>query len=100
MIKIRILSDKTRHLKGVSKASGKPYHVRLQTGYAFTIDHDGSASEIPEKFELVLQHDQRPYEPGDYTLDSYSVYIDRNGRMSINPKLKRWVDVYTVEVSK
>lgn len=88
MIKIRILTDKTQHLKGVGKASGKPYDMHLQTGYAFTIDGDGTVSEIPEKFEFVLDQEQPPFQRGDYTLTPDAVYIDRNGRMGINPKLK------------
>ena len=88
MIKIRILTDKTQHLKGVGKASGKPYDMHLQTAYAFTIDGDGTVSEIPEKFEFVLEQEQPPFQRGDYTLTPDAVYIDRNGRMGINPKLK------------
>lgn len=88
MIKIRILTDKTQHLKGVGKTSGKPYDMHLQTAYAYTIDADGQQSEIPEKFEFVLDQDQPPFQRGDYTLTPDAVYIDRNGRMGINPKLK------------
>lgn len=88
MIKIRILTDKTQHLKGIGRSSGKPYDMHIQTAYAFTIDRDGTVSEIPEKFEFVLDQDQSPFPRGDYTLTPDAVYIDRNGRMGINPKFK------------
>jgi hypothetical protein len=88
MIKVRILTDKTQHLKGIGKASGKPYDMHLQTAYAFTIDGDGTVSEIPEKFEFVLEQGQLPFPRGDYTVTPDAIFVDRNGRMGINPKLK------------
>lgn len=86
MIEIRILSDKVQNLKGVGKTSGKPYDMNIQTGYASVIDSDGQVSEIPEKFEFVLAADQRPLQRGKYTLSPSSIFIDRNGRMGINPR--------------
>lgn len=92
MIKIRVLSDKCNVLKGVGKESGKPYEMHIQTAYAYTVDDAGVVAEIPEKFEFVLPKDDagqivRPLTRGDYTLSPAAVYIDRNGRMSINPRL-------------
>lgn len=86
MIDIRILSDKVQNLKGVGKQSGKPYDMNIQTGYASVIDADGTVSEIPEKFEFVLERDQQPLARGKYTLSPSSIYVDRNGRIGINPK--------------
>ena len=86
MIEIRILSDKVQNLKGVGKTSGKPYDMNIQTGYASVIDADGTVSEIPEKFEFVLERDQEPLKRGKYSLSPSSIFIDRNGRMGINPK--------------
>lgn len=92
MIKIRILSDKLNILKGVGKESGKPYEMHIQTAYAYTVNDLGEIAEIPEKFEFVLQKDaegliSKPLPRGDYTLSPSAIYIDRNGRMSINPRL-------------
>lgn len=92
MIKIRILSDKLNILKGTGKESGKPYEMHIQTGYAYTVNDLGEVAEIPEKFEFVLPKDAdgficKPLARGDYTLSPSAVYIDRNGRMSINPRL-------------
>lgn len=92
MIKIRILSDKCNILKGVGKDSGKPYEMHIQTAYAYTVADTGEVAEIPEKFEFVLPKDSdgfigKPLPRGDYTLSPTAIYIDRNGRMSINPRL-------------
>jgi len=92
MIKIRVLSDKLNILKGTGKESGKPYEMHIQTAYAYTVDDAGAVAEIPEKFEFVLPKDadgfiSKPLARGDYTLSPAAVYIDRNGRKSINPRL-------------
>lgn len=92
MVKIRILSDKINILKGTGKESGKPYEMHIQTAYAYTVNDLGEVAEIPEKFEFVLPKDadgfiSKPLARGDYTLSPSAVYIDRNGRMSINPRL-------------
>lgn len=91
MIKIRVLSDKVQVLKGVGKTSGKPYELHIQTGYAYTVDGDGAVAEIPEKFEFILGDDgqggiARPMPRGDYVLSPSAVYVDRSGRMAINPR--------------
>lgn len=90
-IKIRILSDKINVLKGVGKESGKPYEMHIQTGYAYTVDADGQVSEIPEKFEFILPKDQdglisKPLPRGDYAISPASFYVDRNARLSLNPR--------------
>ncbi len=92
MIKVRILSDKLNVLKGTGKESGKPYEMHIQTAYAYTVNDAGEVAEIPEKFEFVLPKDSdgfisKPLPRGDYTISANAVYIDRNGRMSINPRL-------------
>lgn len=87
MIKIRILNDKVQHLAGVGKTSGKPYELNIQTGYAYTVDGDGQVAEIPEKFEFILDRDQSPLKRGEYTLSPDAIYVDRNGRIAINPRL-------------
>lgn len=91
-IKIRVLNDKVNILKGTGKESGKPYEMHIQTGYAFTVDAEGQIAEIPEKFEFVLPRGAdgnivKPLGRGDYTLGPSSFYVDRNGRLSLNPRL-------------
>jgi len=88
MIKIQVLDTPIREMKGIAKVSGKAYHLRIQTAYAFTVSPDGVIAEIPDKFEIALDEDQRPYPRGFYTLQPSSIYIGREfGRMEMSPRL-------------
>lgn len=91
MIKITILKQEAQHLKGVGKDSGKPYELAIQTGYAHTVDEDGVVAEIPEKFEFILGkgpdgHPLPALPRGQYTLAPSSFYVDRQGRLALNPR--------------
>lgn len=81
MIQIFVTSPEIRELKGNAKVSGKPYHLRIQTAYAYTVDADGTVVEIPEKFEMMLPDGQVPYPRGKYSLhpSTLSVKDDRLG---------------------
>ena len=87
MISIVVASPDIRELKGTSKTSNKPYHLRIQTAYAFTQSKDGVLSEFPDKFEITLDAEQSPYPRGKYTLAAPSIQIDRNGRLEVRPVL-------------
>jgi len=87
MIKVTIAQTSVREFKGNSKTTGKPYHLRMQNGYAHTVDKDGNPPPYPEKFELMLDADQQPYAPGDYQLHPSSLYIDRDGRLAVSARL-------------
>lgn len=87
MIKIAITSPDIREMKGIGKASGKPYHMRIQTAHAFTINPDGVIAEFPDKFEIALEEHQAPYQRGHYTLHPSAVYVGRDGRMEVRPRL-------------
>jgi hypothetical protein len=87
MIKVTVAQTTVRELKGIAKASQKPYHMRFQTGYAHTVDREGNTPPYPEKFEIMLDTDQSPYTPGDYTLHPSAVYVDRDGRLAISARL-------------
>lgn len=87
MIKITVAQTTVKDVKGVSKTSGKPYHMRFQTAYAHTLDKDGNAPPYPEKFEVILDTDAAAYPVGDYTLSPSAIYIDQNGRLSCAPRL-------------
>jgi hypothetical protein len=86
---IRIIVSKTaiRDLKGNAKNTGKPYHLRIQEAYAFTVDADGNSDPFPEKFEMMLDADQAPYAPGEYVLHPSSLYMSRDGKLSVSPRL-------------
>lgn len=82
MIKIEIDSLEVREQSGVSKTTGKPYHLRFQSGYAFVIGPGGKPFKYPEGFELILDADQAPYPPGLYQLHPSSIRV-RDGRLTI-----------------
>lgn len=87
MIAITVAQTTLKEVKGVSKTSGKPYHMRFQTAYAHTVDKDGNKPPYPEKFEVILGNDAAAYPPGDYTLHPSAIYIDRDGRLTCSPRL-------------
>lgn len=87
MIKIAITSPEIVERKGVGKASGKDYHLRIQTAHAFTVAADGVVSEFPDKFEILLDKDQPPYARGSYTLSPSALFVSRDGRMDVRPRL-------------
>ncbi len=90
MIKITVAQTTVRELSGTSSKSGKPYAMRFQNAYAFTQDREGNTPPFPEKFEINLDRDQAPYVPGDYTLQPSAVYVDRDGRLAVSPRLTPW----------
>lgn len=80
MIRIVITSPKIREMEGVGKVSGRPYHMRFQDAYPYTVDKDGVEAEFPEKFEMILEKDQVPYPRGKYTLHPSAFQISRDGK--------------------
>lgn len=91
MIKIAITSPDIREMKGIGKTSGKPYHLRFQTGHAFTIGKDGVLAEFPDKFEIILEDGQVPYARGQYQLSPSALYVSRDGRLEVSPRLVPFV---------
>lgn len=88
MIKIFVTSPEVREMKGIGKTSGKPYHMRFQTGHAFTVDpFTGAAGEFPDKFEISLEDGQFPYQRGYYTLAPGALRVNREGRLEVRPQL-------------
>ena len=88
MIKIVVSSPAIVERKGVGKVSGKDYHLRIQTAHAFTVDADtGAVTEFPDKFEILLDKDQAPYARGAYSLSPSAVFVSREGRLDLRPRL-------------
>lgn len=87
MIQIYIASNEIREMKGIGKVSGKPYHMRIQTAYAFPVDKDGVQAEMPDKFEIALDAEQSPYARGKYALQDSSLSVSRDGRLEVRPRL-------------
>ena len=89
MIKIEIDDAPVREVKGTSMKSGspKPYHMRFQTAYAFTVDAlTGKLGKYPDKFELSLDKEQPPFAPGFYQMLPASLYIN-DDRLQVTPRL-------------
>lgn len=86
-IRIVVSSADVREMKGIGKTSLKPYHMRIQTAHAFTIDKDGVVADFPDKFEIALEADQLPHARGNYTLQPSAIYVSRDGKLSISPRL-------------
>lgn len=82
MIKIEIESSEVRELSGQSKATGKAYHLRIQSGYAFVTGPDGKPARYPERFEFILDVDQAPYPAGLYQLHPSAIRV-RDGRLTL-----------------
>lgn len=82
MIKIEIDSQEVRELKGLSAKSNKPYHLRIQHGYAFIVGPDGKPNKYPEKFEFMLEAEQAPYPNGVYALHPSALGV-RDGRLTL-----------------
>lgn len=87
MIKVTVAQSTVREMSGVGKTSGKPYHLRFQTAYVHTVDKDGNTPPYPEKIEVILDKDQTPYPVGEYQLHPSAIYVDRDGRLAVSPRL-------------
>lgn len=87
MIKITVAQTTVKDIRGTSATSQKPYHLRIQSAYAHTVDKDGNPPPYPERMEILLDGDSLPYAKGDYTLSSASIRVDKNGRLVISPRL-------------
>lgn len=87
MIKVTVSSAQLVERSGTAKVSGKDYHLRIQTAYAHTVTPEGVQAPFPDKFEILLDKDQVPYAPGNYQLSPSAVFVGREGRMEIRPRL-------------
>lgn len=91
MIKVSVTSTEVRTQSGNAKATGKPYSLAFQTVWFHTFDRSGKPNPYPEKVEIILEKNDQGaplyYTPGEYTLAPESVYVNRNGDLSLSPKL-------------
>lgn len=88
MIKITVSKPTCKLISGTS-AKGRSYELYIQEAHAFCVDAEtGAVNQFPDKFEIVLPKGQKePFPAGDYTLSSSSVFVDRDGRLSVTPRL-------------
>lgn len=87
MIKIEIENAEVKSKSGVSARTGKPYSMREQKGYAYTVDQTGKPNKYPSTLVLTLRDDQSPYQPGLYTLSPASFYTNKYDQLEISPVL-------------
>lgn len=91
MIKVSVTSTEVRTQSGNAKATGKPYSLAFQTVWMHTHDRTGKPNPYPEKVEIILEKNEQGaplfYPAGDYTLAPESVYVNRNGDLSLSPRL-------------
>jgi len=87
MIKIEIESSAIKTIEGISAKTGKPYSMRIQSGYIFLIGTDGTVGKYPEKFDFLLAKDLHPYAPGLYMLHPSSLSLDRDGKLAVSIRL-------------
>lgn len=85
--KITISKPDLNVVKGVSAKSGKPYELRIQTGYLHSVSADGVVGDFPDKFEFILEDGQQPYARGVYSLSPSALQVSRDGRLETRVRL-------------
>lgn len=88
MIKVSVTSTEVRNQSGNAKATGKAYSLNFQTVWAHTYDRSGKPNPYPEKVEIILDKNEQGaalfWPIGEYTLAPESVYVSRNGVLTIS----------------
>lgn len=87
-IKIEVSSTAIKTKSGVSTRTNKPYSIREQEAYAYSVDRDGNPHKYPQQIKITLGDDQAPYTPGNYTIAPESFFVDRFGSLSLGLILK------------
>lgn len=87
MIRVTIAPGNPREISGIAKGTGKPYRFYTQTAYFHCYGRDGKPNAFPDKCEVIVDSADKAYAPGDYQLHPASVYVDRNGRPAMAPRL-------------
>lgn len=81
--KIEITKTTVETISGKSKATQKDFSFRKQQCWLHM-----PKEVYPSETEIIINDDQTPYPVGMYVLCDSSIYVDRNGRLAINPVLK------------
>lgn len=90
MIKVTVYELKTKKISGVSKKTGEDYSFCVQEAYIHLVDAEtGNVRPHPQRIEFMLDNENKAYSPGDYVLAPESIQLSREGRLVINPVLKR-----------
>lgn len=81
--KIEITKTTVETISGKSNKTGNEFSFRKQECWFHS-----PKEAYPSKTEIILNNDMTPYPVGMYVLCDSSIYVDRNGRLAINPVLK------------
>lgn len=88
MLKVEVATTMVNEKRGTSAKTGKAYCIREQEAWVTTYDREGKQQPHPQKFNLTLDDDQKPYELGNYIIDPASIYVDRFGQLAIRARLR------------
>jgi len=83
MWKVEIEDAQVEDIQGTSQRTGKPYHMRKQSGYLHA-----PGQRYPEKFEFLLDQGQAPFAPGLYRFGPGAIHVDRRGGLSVSPRFE------------
>jgi len=87
-IRVSIEQAHTKRREGVSQNTGKSYGFQTQPAYIWTFDPESNQEhKWPKEIELMLDLNQQPYPIGIYYLDASSIYVNRQGRLNVSPRL-------------
>ena len=68
---------------------GRPWSMREQQGFAYTVDKEGRPDDFPSKVVVRLDDGANPYPVGEYVLDERSYYVAQYGRLSLGSLVLR-----------
>jgi hypothetical protein len=81
MIRIEVVSPHVEERSGIK--DGKNWLIREQSAYAFVLDPEGNPAKYPVACSIMLEKNDRPYQPGFYTLDPRSIYVGDFRRLEL-----------------
>lgn len=84
---LQVFSASLREIAFTDK-KGQPAKFFTQIAYLHSVNELGEKGPVPDKFELALPRGATVgYAPGMYTLHPSSVFVDRNGKLTVSPRL-------------
>ena len=89
-LNVTVTSSDFRNMKGIGKASQKPYDLDFQMIYIHTSDKLGHVNPFPERVEIMLEKGPNGpvfYPVGKYMMADSSIYVDRGGNLAVKPVL-------------
>lgn len=103
MLKVTVVKPEAKLITWGATDIRRAGSMRVQEAWLHTIEPDGTPSFAPSRFEVtlrdarinretgeVLEPEQSPYAPGEYTLHPSSVYLNRDGRPALSVRLTPW----------